>query len=40
MGMDSYRRDFWNQQPVRCEVWSNRNRLARFIARHIVGTLR
>ena len=20
----SYRRDFWNQQPVRCEVWSEK----------------
>jgi hypothetical protein len=22
--VESYRRDFWNQQPVRCEVWSEK----------------
>ena len=22
--MQDYRRDFWNQQPVRCEVWSEK----------------
>src|SRR5262245_49160072 len=37
----SYRRDFWNQQPVRCEVWSEkgtvRGVLAPVLDRYAVG---
>jgi hypothetical protein len=37
----SYRRDFWNQQPVRCEVWSEkgtiRGVLAPILDRYAVG---
>ena len=28
----SYRRDFWNQQPVRCEVWSEKNTVRGVLA--------
>src|SRR5215467_1940650 len=37
----SYRRDFWNQQPVRCEVWSEkgtvRGVLAPVLDKYAVG---
>jgi hypothetical protein len=28
----SYRRDFWNQQPVRCEVWSEKGTVRGVLA--------
>jgi hypothetical protein len=28
----SYRRDFWNQQPVRCEVWSEKGTIRGVLA--------
>jgi hypothetical protein len=34
----SYRRDFWNQQPVRCEVWSEKGTVRGVLARCSTAT--
>ena len=36
----AYRRDFWNQQPVRCEVWSEKVERLEHTANYFDGLIR